>query len=80
METPKKTYIGEQYDTIEKLLDDAEKLMEHPHTRKEGHSYMKLAEVRIKREMNRIIYARQTGQAPHIPPLEPAKDQKLLKE
>jgi len=39
---------------------------------------MHLAEVKIKRETNRMIYARLTSQAPNIPPLEPAANRKQL--
>jgi hypothetical protein len=73
-----KTYSGDQYDNVEKLLDDAEKLISHPDTRKEGRDLMALAELRIKRECNRMVYAKLTGQPPNIPPLEPTPDKKLL--
>lgn len=74
-----KTYTGEQYDDVEKLLDDAEKLVSNPNTRKEGMDLMRLAELKIKRETNRMLYAKLTGQAPSIPPLEPAPTRKALK-
>ena len=80
MEKKKHTYTGDQYDDVEKLMDDAEKLLQHPETRKEGATYIKLAELRIKREMNRMLYARATGQMPMIPPLEPAVTRPRLKE
>jgi hypothetical protein len=73
-----KTYNGQQFDDVEKLLSDAEKLVAHPHTRKEGMDLMRLAELKIKRETNRMVYAKLTGQAPNIPPLEPAPNIKQL--
>jgi len=73
-----KTYTGDQYDDVEKLLDDAEKLISNPNTRKEGRDLMALAELRIKRECNRMVYAKLTGQAPSIPPLEPTPTRKAL--
>ena len=73
------TYSGEQYDDVEKLLDDAEKLVSNPNTRKEGMDLMRLAELKIKRETNRMLYAKLTGQAPSIPPLEPSKNLKQIK-
>jgi len=78
MHAQKKTYSGEQYDDVEKLLDDAEKLLANPNTRKEGRDLMALAELRIKRECNRMVYAKLTGQLPSIPPLEPKSDRKAL--
>jgi hypothetical protein len=80
MQNTKKTYTGDQHDEIERLMDDAERLIKHPETRKEGMDYLKLAEVRTKRETNRMLYARMTGQMPMIPPLEPAVSRPLLKE
>lgn len=74
-----RTYTGDQYDDVEKLMDDAEKLIANPNTRKEGRDLMALAELRIKRECNRMLYAKLTGQPPCIPPLEPAKTLKQLK-
>ena len=75
---PNKTYTGNQYDDVEKLMDDAEKLVSHPDTRKDGMDLLRLAELRIKRETNRMLYARLTGQAPNIPPLEPDPNRKQL--
>lgn len=72
-----KTYDGNQYDDIEKLMDDAEKLIANPNTRKEGRDLMALAELRIKRECNRMLYAKLTDQMPNIPPLEPAINDRL---
>jgi hypothetical protein len=74
-----KTYTGDQYDDVEQLMDDAEKLVSNPNTRKEGRDLMALAELRIKRECNRMVYAKLTGQMPCIPPLEPATARKALK-
>lgn len=65
------TYKGKQYDDIEKLMDDAEKLLAHPSTRQEGRDLLSLAKTRIQRERNRLAYAGMTNQAPNIPPLEP---------
>lgn len=79
MATRSHTYNGDQYDDIEKLLDDAEKLLSNPNTRSEGRDLMALAKVRIERERNRMLYARMTDQIPNIPPLEPGKT-KLLPE
>lgn len=73
------TYSGDQYDQIEADLDAASKLMEHPDTRKEGRDLLCLTALRIKRETNRMNYARLTHQEPNIPPLEPAPDRKQLK-
>jgi hypothetical protein len=75
---PPTTYKGDQYDDIEKLMDDAEKLVSNPNTRKEGRDLMALAELRIKRECNRMLYAKLTGQMPNIPPLEPASNPRRL--
>jgi hypothetical protein len=72
MNTENKTYTGEQYDDVEKLLNDAEKLVSNPNTRKEGMDLMRLAELKIKRETNRMVYAKLVGKSPNIPPLEPA--------
>jgi hypothetical protein len=66
------TYIADQYDDIEKLMDDAEKLLSNPNTRQEGRDLLSLAKTRIQRERNRIAYAAMTNQRPNIPPLEPA--------
>jgi hypothetical protein len=71
-------YSGSQYDDIEHLMDDAEKLVSNPNTRKEGRDLMRLAELRIKREVNRMVYARLTGQMPNISALEPAPDRKQI--
>lgn len=76
----KSTYTGDQHDEIEKLMDDAEKLLAHPDTRREGRDLMHLAQVRIARERNRITYAGLTNQEPNIPPLEPALKTKAIKE
>lgn len=75
---PNKIYSGDQYDDVEKLLADAEKLIQNPSTRKEGRDLMALAELKIKRECNRMVYAKLTGQRPNIPPLEPAPVRKQL--
>jgi len=75
---PEQTYSGDQFDDVEQLLTDAERLISHPDTRNEGRDLMHLAEVKIKRETNRMIYARLTSQAPNIPPLEPAANRKQL--
>lgn len=68
----KKTYTEGQYDDIEKLLDDAEKLISNGNTRQEGRDLLSLAKTKIQRERNRIAYAAMTNQRPNIPPLEPA--------
>jgi len=68
----KRTYNGEQYDDIEKLMDDAEKLLANPNTRSEGRDLLRLANLRVSRERNRMLYAGMTNQQPNIPPLEPA--------
>jgi hypothetical protein len=78
MKTPIPTYKNDQYDDIEKLMDDAEKLLASPNTRQEGRDLLSLAKTRIQRERNRIAYAAMTDQRPNIPPLEPAPDRKLL--
>lgn len=65
------TYKDEQYDDIERLMDDAEKLLSNPNTRQEGRDLLSLAKTKIQRERNRLAYAQQTGQLPNIPPLEP---------
>jgi len=75
----KKTYDGAQYDDIEKLLDDAEKLITNPNTRIEGKDLLALAKAKIVRERNRMEYAALTNQIPNIPPLEPAGTQTKLK-
>jgi hypothetical protein len=80
MSTNKNTYNGEQYDHIEKLMDDAEKLVSNPNTRQEGKDLFKLAELRINRERNRLLYAKMTNQEPNIPPLEPTEKSKALPE
>ena len=72
------TYSGAQFDDVEKLLADAERLVTNPNTRKEGMDLMRLAELKIKRETNRMLYAKLTGQPPNIPPLEPAPIRKAL--
>lgn len=72
MKTQTKTYNGEQYDDIEKLMDDAEKLLVNPNTRQEGRDLLSLAKTKIQRERNRIAYAAMTNQRPNIPPLEPS--------
>lgn len=74
-----KTYSSEQYDDVEKLMDDAEKLLSNPNTRQEGRDLLSLAKTRIQRERNRIAYAAMTNQRPNIPPLEPGKITKQLK-
>jgi hypothetical protein len=74
----KKTYSGDQYDDVEKLLDDAEKLLSNPNTVQEGVRLHSIAKTRIQRERNRIAYASLTGQKPNIPPLEPGNPNKLL--
>lgn len=78
MKSDKPTYKGEQYDDIEKLMDDAEKLLSNPNTRQEGRDLLSLAKTRIQRERNRIAYAAMTDQRPNIPPLEPAILRKQL--
>ena len=78
MESTKKTYRGQQYDDVEKLMDDAERLVANPNTRKEGTDLMRLADLRIKREVNRLVYARQTGQMPVISALEPGKSTRQI--
>ena len=75
-----KTYQNEQYDDIEKLMDDAEKLLSNPNTRQEGRDLLSLAKTRIQRERNRIAYAAMTDQRPNIPPLEPQPQTKLLNQ
>ncbi len=72
MRKPINSYEGEQYDDIEKLLEDAEKLLSNPNTRTEGKDLLALANAKISREKNRMAYAAMTGQKPNIPPLEPA--------
>lgn len=76
----KNTYTGDQYDDVEKLMDDAEKLLSNPNTRQEGRDLLSLAKTRILRERNRITYASMTNQRPNIPPLEPAPATKQLKQ
>lgn len=78
MQKQKSTYQGEQFDDIEKLLQDAEKLLSNPNTRQEGRDLVSLAKTKIQRERNRLAYAAMTQQAPNIPPLEPAPNHKLL--
>jgi hypothetical protein len=68
------TYSGAQYDDIERLMDDAEKLLSKPGTRQEGRDLLSLAKTKIQRERNRLAYAGLTNQQPSIPPLEPAKN------
>lgn len=72
------TYKGEQYDDIEKLLADAEKLLTNPNTRQEGRDLLSLAKTKINRERNRLAYAMATHQEPNIPPLEPAPVRKQI--
>lgn len=74
----KSTYQNDQYDHIEKLLDDAEKYLSNPNTRQEGRDLLSLVKARINRERNRITYAAMTDQKPNVPPLEPAPNRKLL--
>lgn len=77
----KTTYTGDQYDDIEELMDDAEKLLSNPNTRQEGRDLLSLAKTKIQRERNRIAYAAMRNKEPNIPPLEPAPfNGKLIEE
>ncbi len=78
MNTQSNTYSGEQYDHIEQLLNDAERLISNPNTRREGLDLHSLAKTRIQREINRLNYAKLTDQMPNVPPLEPGPKMKRL--
>ena len=75
-------YSGDQHDDIEKLLDDAEKLIStgKPEMMRQGSELRALAEARMKRESHRLLYARMTNQLPNIPALEAAPRLKQLKQ
>lgn len=80
MKDKKHTYTGDQYDDIEQLMDDAERLLSKATTRQEGRDLLSLAKTKIQRERNRIAYAAMVNKQPNIPPLEPAPNGKLLRE